>query len=132
MEKGRRAVPVLSCANDGTKWIQTEQQGGAYSNQSPVPSIRLKAYCYGQQDVETDAALLATRFRSRPQCSQRQRSYPGIDRYRWGEQVLAKLGWSRSRGPAESTLEDTGWADYGTLTPEMFEMWRREWRRENR
>ncbi|XZE34862.1 hypothetical protein SH501x_000336 [Pirellulaceae bacterium SH501] len=84
---------------------------------TPVPSIRLKAYCYAQQDVERlqnsfegDRAAFGTNE---------------IDRYRWGEELLSILPLASRRAEIGGYTEDAGWSDYGLITPETMEHWRR-------
>jgi hypothetical protein len=78
---------------------------------SPLPSIRLKAYCYGQQDVE-----LLTELARRT----------GRDRYDFGRQLIEKLGLKSVVRTTAEYAEDAGWADYGQLAPEDFTRFRRE------
>jgi hypothetical protein len=89
------------------------EAGGAPKNDnlSPFPSIRLKAYCYGQQDAE----LLSLWARSM-----------SIDRYSAGKQLLEKIGLRAIVRPSGEYTEDAGWSDYGQLSPETFTEYRRE------
>jgi hypothetical protein len=81
-------------------------------SQPPAPSIRLKAYCYGQQDVEI-LAILAKQFQS--------------DRYAFGEQLQKALQF-KAKGKTEGGyVEPAAWNDYGNLTPEMLHHWRVQW-----
>ena len=75
----------------------------------PIPSVRLKAFCYGQQDVEV---LIQLAKKS------------GIDRYRFGQLLRDSLefrGVDRAEG---DQTEPATWSDYGNLTPEMLHAWR--------
>lgn len=75
----------------------------------PVPSIRLKAYCYGQQDVE-----LFEHLAKKAQ----------MDRYRFGAKLRSSLKL-KSQDKAEGEYaEPATWSDYGSLTPEMLHQWR--------
>ncbi|XZE44493.1 hypothetical protein SH467x_004102 [Pirellulaceae bacterium SH467] len=83
----------------------------------PIPSVRLKAYCYAQQDVERLQAALA-REQSKGDISM-------IDRYRWGEAILQVLPLASRRAEIGGYTEDAGWSDYGAISPEAMEHWRR-------
>ncbi len=78
----------------------------------PLPSIRLKAYCYAQQDIETLIALW-----------QRMNQKQSIDRFEFGEQVLQALRIKSTE--VSSSENDAGWGSYGAVTPESFERLRR-------
>ncbi len=82
----------------------------AIISRAPLPSIRLKAYCYGQQDAEL-LAMLA--------------SHEG-DRYALGRQLLKQIGLRPVIRTTDEYTEDAGWADYGQLSPEIFTLFRRE------
>ncbi|MFM7517247.1 MAG: hypothetical protein ACKO3V_09900 [Pirellula sp.] len=75
----------------------------------PIPSIRLKAYCYGQQDVELFEYLARS---------------AQMDRYRFGAKLRSSLKL-KSQDKAEGDYaEPATWSDYGSLTPEMLHLWR--------
>ncbi|MFM8397381.1 MAG: hypothetical protein ACKOAH_06075, partial [Pirellula sp.] len=75
----------------------------------PIPSIRLKAYCYGQQDVELFEHLARS---------------AQMDRYRFGAKLRSSLKL-KSQDKAEGDYaEPATWSDYGSLTPEMLHLWR--------
>lgn len=78
----------------------------------PTPSIRLKAYCYGQQDVEV-LALVAKRFNQ--------------DRYTFGERTKRTLNWKMDLHIEGDAVEPAPRVDYGSLTPEMLHHWRVQW-----
>lgn len=78
----------------------------------PAPSIRLKAYCYGQQDVEV-LALVAKRFAQ--------------DRYTFGERARRTLDWKMDLHIEGDAVEPAPRVDYGSLTPEMLHHWRIQW-----
>jgi hypothetical protein len=75
----------------------------------PVASIRLKAYCYGQQDVE-----LFEHLASKAQ----------MDRYRFGAMLRNSLKLKSQDRAEGSYTEPATWSDYGSLTPEMLHQWR--------
>ncbi len=81
----------------------------------PIPSIRLKAYCYGQQDVE----------RLNGQWKESIASHR-LDRYDWGERFLEILPLKSISRADSNVVEDAGWSDYGSITPEVFELLRRQ------
>ncbi|AMV30588.1 hypothetical protein VN12_00630 [Pirellula sp. SH-Sr6A] len=83
----------------------------------PIPSVRLKAYCYAQQDVERLQAALAG--------EQSNADIKTIDRYRWGESILQVLPLASRRAEIGGYTEDAGWSDYGAISPETMEHWRR-------
>lgn len=83
----------------------------------PVPSIRLKAYCYAQQDVE--------RLQNALDQDRTAIGSNNIDRYRWGEELLGILPLASRRAEIGGYTEDAGWSDYGMITPETMEHWRR-------
>jgi hypothetical protein len=75
----------------------------------PVASIRLKAYCYGQQDVE-----LFEHLASKAQ----------MDRYRFGAKLRNSLKLKSQDRAEGGYAEPATWSDYGSLTPEMLHQWR--------
>lgn len=89
------------------------------SNVPPNASIRLKSYCYGQQDIELLRLVWQETNKRVP-----------IDRYRWGRAVLESIGLTSVLRTKGEYNEDAGWYDYGTITPETFESWRRQFRAE--
>ncbi len=76
----------------------------------PSPSVRLKAYLYGQQDTE----LLR-------RCAEHAK----LDRYAFGQQLLEQLPLRSVSRTNAAIHEDAGWADYGALRPELITQWRR-------
>ncbi len=87
------------------------------SSSAPVPSIRLKAYCYAQQDVE--------RLQNALDQDRVALGSNTLDRYRWGEELLRILPLASRRAEIGGYTEDAGWSDYGMITPETMEHWRR-------
>ena len=82
--------------------------------QPPMPSIRLKAYCYGQQDVEILAAL-AKKFSQ--------------DRYAFGARAQSALKLKPESRVEGDYAEPATWNDYGNMTPETLHRWRVQWLR---
>jgi hypothetical protein len=70
----------------------------------PVPSIRLKAYCYGQQDVE-----LLNKITQKYNC----------DRYAFGQDFRQKVKLQAIGRTEGNYLEPASWSDYGNLSIEM-------------
>ena len=92
VESGRRAVAVLSAPTLG-----------GLSGPDPIPSIRLKAYRRGQQDVEY--LTLWSQLHNEP-------------RWAVGQQVRATLKLAGTRqGTGFTGGEDAGRIDYGRLRP---------------
>jgi hypothetical protein len=77
----------------------------------PIPSIRLKAYCYGQQDVEVLNQLAKE---------------SGQDRYRFGQRLRKSLQLKSEDRAEGDYAEPATWSDYGALTPEILHRWRVE------
>lgn len=77
----------------------------------PMPSIRLKAYCYGQQDVELLNQLAKA---------------SGQDRYRFGQRLRKSLQLKSEDRAEGDYAEPATWSDYGALTPEILHRWRVE------
>ncbi|MFN7731569.1 MAG: hypothetical protein ACK5OB_06680 [Pirellula sp.] len=110
---------VLPWQTIGTKdsWSKADELSLFYPHptdgrQPPIPSIRLKAYCYGQQDVEI-LAMLAKQSR--------------CDRYAFGEHLQKSLQF-KAKGKTEGGyVEPAAWNDYGNLTPEILHHWRVQW-----
>lgn len=75
----------------------------------PIPSIRLKAYCYGQQDVELFEQLARS---------------ANMDRYRFGAKLRSSLKLKSQQKAEGDYAEPAMWNDYGSLTPEMLHLWR--------
>lgn len=75
----------------------------------PVASIRLKAYCYGQQDVEVLVQLAKK---------------SELDRYRFGEKLRRSLKLKSQDIAQGDYAEPAAWSDYGSLTPEILHRWR--------
>ncbi len=94
-------------------WQEADQLSLFYpvaDDRPPVPSVRLKAYTYGQQDAEL-LRFVAQKL--------------NVSRQHLGKELLNRLPLaSVSRIDARIT-EDAGWADYGQLPPEAFTLWRR-------
>jgi hypothetical protein len=118
----RGADGILPWQTIGTKqsWEKADELALFYPNPSgpsspPIPSIRLKAYCYGQQDAER----LNGQWRE---------SIPShrLDRYDWGERFLSVLPLKSISRADSNIAEDAGWSDYGGITPEVFELLRRQ------
>jgi hypothetical protein len=111
-------LPWQTIGNDAS-WKSADELALFYpstpSGRSPIPSIRLKAYCYAQQDIEL--------LRKLWEQSTKQKS---LDRYQWGERFRAPLELTSVSRTDNRYVEDAGWSDYGTITPESFELWRRE------
>ena len=82
--------------------------------QPPMASIRLKAYCYGQQDVEV-LALLAKKFAQ--------------DRYTFGARAQSALKLKPESRVEGDYSEPATWNDYGNMTPETLHRWRVQWLR---
>lgn len=80
--------------------------------QPPLPSIRLKAYCYGQQDVEILASL-ARKFSQ--------------DRYTFGARAQSALKLKPESRVEGNYAEPASWNDYGNMTPETLHRWRVQW-----
>jgi hypothetical protein len=74
------------------------------SQTKPVPSIRLKAYCYGQQDVE-----LLNKITQKYNC----------DRYAFGQDFRQKVKLQAIGRTEGNYLEPASWSDYGNLSIEM-------------
>ncbi len=115
-------VPWQTIGTNGS-WNQADELALLYPHPTdaklpPVPSIRLKAYCYGQQDAE----LLHNHWLV---AAERK----GVDRYEWGAQMLSELGLRSISRAITGTAEEALWTDYGTITPEAFESWRRRLQR---
>ena len=107
---------VLPWQTIGTEnsWKQADELSLFYPSQDPnvagpFPSIRLKAYCYGQQDVEV-LKLLAEKS--------------GLDRYRFGQKLRQSLKLNSQDKAEGNYAEPATWSDYGSLTPEMLHNWR--------
>jgi hypothetical protein len=75
----------------------------------PVPSIRLKAYCYGQQDVE-----LLTQLSSKA----------NVSRYALGEWIRPQLNLQSTAKTQEGFVEPAAWNDYSAWTPEQIHRYR--------
>ena len=106
-------LPWQTIGNSGS-WEKADELALFYPSQDPktpgpVPSIRLKAYCYGQQDVEILEHLARK---------------SGLNRYRFGQKLRKSLTL-QSRDIAQGDYaEPASWSDYGSLTPEMLHHWR--------
>jgi hypothetical protein len=113
------AYGVLPWQTVGTKdsWSKADELALFYPHptddkQAPLPSIRLKAYCYGQQDAEV-LAILATKNQQ--------------DRYTFGEQLQKALKFKAQGKATEGAVEPASWNDYGNITSEMLHHWRIQW-----
>lgn len=73
------------------------------SSQKPVPSIRLKAYCYGQQDVEVLTQIVKKYNR---------------DRYALGQEFRRAVKLQAIGRTEGDYLEPASWSDYGNLSIE--------------
>lgn len=105
-------------------WDKADELALFYPNRNdaslpPDASIRLKAYCYGQQDVELLSLVWREAAKKMP-----------IDRYRWGKSIRESIGLKSVLRTKGEYNEDAGWYDYGAITPETFESWRRQLRAE--
>ena len=98
VEAGRRAVALLSGRG------RPSRSGAGRSAPAPIPSIRLKAYRRGQQDVEY--LTLWSQLHNEP-------------RWAVGRQVRAALKLAGMRqGTGSTGGEDAGRIDYGRLRPQ--------------
>jgi hypothetical protein len=110
---------ILPWQTIGTKrsWTKADELSLFYPHptndkQEPLPSIRLKAYCYGQQDAEV-LAILAKKNQQ--------------DRYTFGEQLQKALKFKAQGKATEGAVEPASWNDYGNITSEMLHHWRIQW-----
>jgi hypothetical protein len=106
-------LPWQTIGNAGS-WKKADELSLFYPSEDtkiagPFPSIRLKAYCYGQQDVEVLEHLA-------------KRS--GVDRYRFGQRLRRSLKLTSQDKARGDYAEPATWSDYGSLTPEMLHYWR--------
>jgi hypothetical protein len=106
-------LPWQTIGNAGS-WKKADELSLFYPSEDakiagPFPSIRLKAYCYGQQDVEVLEHLA-------------KRS--GVDRYRFGQMLRRSLKLTSQDKARGDYAEPATWSDYGSLTPEMLHYWR--------
>ena len=97
-------------------WKQADELSLFYPSEDPklagpIPSIRLKAYCYGQQDVEVLHQLAKE---------------SGQDRYRFGQRLRKSLQLKSEDRAEGDYAEPATWSDYGALTPEILHRWRVE------
>ncbi|NLY00675.1 MAG: DUF4091 domain-containing protein [Rhodopirellula sp.] len=101
-------VPWQTIGNAGS-WKEADQLSLFYPGQpagqsEPVPSIRLKAYCRGQQDAEYLTLLAQLR---------------GEDRWMLGESVRRELKLAAEhRGTGFAGSEDAGVVHYAALLPQ--------------
>ncbi len=98
-------------------WDQADELALFYPNPkdpntAPSPSIRLKAYCYGQQDAELLRLLV---------------QHLGVDRYALGQQLQKELNWHPTDRAGGTGNEPAGWSDYSRQTPEQLHRWRVDW-----
>lgn len=110
----RGADGVLPWQTMGTEesWKKADELSLFYpsvNGSKPAPSIRLKAYCTGEQDIEL-LNLLAKKL--------------GCTRYELGEVLLEQLSLRSESRVRAGVEEDAGWADYGQRTPEEFSILR--------
>lgn len=99
---------------NANSWKQADELSLFYPSEDPAlpgpfPSIRLKAYCYGQQDVELLRHLSAK---------------SGLDRYRYGRKLRQSLKLESQNRAEGNYAEPATWSDYGSLSPEMLHRWR--------
>jgi len=80
--------------------------------QGPVPSIRLKAYCYGQQDAELLAQLAAK---------------AGVSRYAFGDWLLPQLGLRATPRAEGEFNEPAAWNDYSGVDASTMHRFRLAW-----
>ncbi len=106
---GADGVVPWQTVGNAESWIQADELSlfyparGAGPHAGPIPSIRLKAYRRGQQDVEY--LTLWSRLRNEPQ-------------WAVGQQVRATLKLAGTRqGTGFAGGEDAGRIDYGRLRP---------------
>lgn len=95
-------------------WKQADELSLFYPSEDPnlsgpFPSIRLKAYCYGQQDVEVLEHLARK---------------SGMNRYEFGHKLRNSLTLKSQDRVEGDYIEPATWSDYGALTPEMLHNWR--------
>lgn len=80
--------------------------------QGPAPSIRLKAYCYGQQDAELLAQLAAK---------------AGVSRYTFGDWLLPQLGLRANLRAEGEFNEPAAWNDYSGVDASTMHQFRLAW-----
>lgn len=115
----RGADGVLPWQTIGNKqsWEKADELALFYpdpesNEKAPWPSVRLKAYRTGQQDVELLNAV-------------HKNLGAGLSRYEFGEMLLEELKLnSQGRGSGRDVVEDAGWSDYGQISPEQVALWR--------
>lgn len=109
-------VPWQSIGN-ANSWKQPDELALFYPHPEnekaePIPSIRLKAYCYGQQDAELLAQLAAKE---------------GVNRYAFGEWLWPQLQLKNTSRTQGDYNEPAAWNDYSHVNSQRMHWLRVAW-----
>lgn len=115
--QGADGILPWQTIGNANSWKQADELSLFYPHptdprQGPIPSVRLKAYCYGQQDTELLAQLAAK---------------GGVSRYAFGEWLRPQLRlYAKSRAEGDFN-EPAAWNDYSGVDAQQMHSIRLGW-----
>lgn len=114
---GADGVVPWQTIGSSNSWKQTDELSLFYphpdsASREPIPSIRLKAYCYGQQDTELLFQLAAK---------------AGVTRYAFGEWLRPQLHLHATSRVAGEYQEPAAWNDYAGINAQSMHALRVAW-----
>jgi hypothetical protein len=115
--QGADGIVPWQTVGNANSWNQPDELALFYphplqAQAQPVPSIRLKAYCYGQQDAELLTQLAAK---------------AGVTRYALGEWLGPQLKLRASSRTQGEYNEPAAWNDYSGIHPQRMHQLRLVW-----